>query len=87
MSYCRWTDGDVYAYESDRGVEFWIAGDKRIAGDKSLDRVCRTHIEAYQYAKELRDVHGISIPDYAIETLREEAVDERERLLGIEVGK
>jgi len=81
MSYCRWIAGDVYAYESDYGVQFWIAG------NKSLDRVCRTHIEAYQYAKELRDVHGISIPDYAIETLREEAVDERERLLGIEVGE
>lgn len=81
MSYCRWIDSDVYAYESDYGVQFWIVG------DKSLDRVCRTHIEAYQYAKELRDVHGISIPDYAIETLREEAVDERERLLGIEVGE
>ena len=52
MSYCRWIGGDVYAYESDYGVQFWIAG------NKSLDRVCRTHIEAYQYAKELRDVHG-----------------------------
>ena len=81
MSYCRWSECDVYAYESDRGFEFWVAGHI----DKDLDRVCRTSMEAYQYAKELRDMHGVDITDFAIEALRAEAVEERERLLGIEV--
>lgn len=67
MSYCRWSDGDVYAYDCAEGVQFWIAG------HSELDRLCATHTKAYDYAIELRNVHGVQIPDYAVEALRFEA--------------
>ena len=80
MSYCRWSDSDVYAYECVGGVQFWVAS------DDSLNRLCNTFIEAYQYAKELYE-RGIDIPDYAIEALREDATNEwREGVLGVEAG-
>lgn len=40
MSYCRFSDGDVYAYETDGGVQFWVSGDNR-----ELDRLCNTFYE------------------------------------------
>lgn len=78
MSYCRFSDGDVYAYACVGGVQFWVAGN----ADKSLDRLCNTYNEAYQYAKALRDGHGLDVPSYAIEALREDAADEAERYFG-----
>lgn len=75
MSYCRFTDdSDVHAYECAEGVQFWVAG------DDSLDRLCGTFTEAYQYALRLREEHGVKVPDYAIDALmadmkHEKAVD------------
>lgn len=64
MSYCRFTsDSDVYAYECEGGVQFWVAG------DASLDCLCGTFAEAYQYALRLREEHGVKVPDYAIDEL------------------
>lgn len=68
MSYCRFTEGDVYAYACDGGVQFWVAG-------KTLDRLCHTYDSAYQYAKYLRDV-GFDVPSHAIEALKADAIDE-----------
>ena len=77
MSYCRFSNGDVYAYECDGGVQFWVTGDC-----KDLDRLCNTFNEAYQYAKALRDEHGLKVPSYAIEALRADAIEEIERFSG-----
>ena len=77
MSYCRWSECDVYAYDScEGGVRFWVAG------NDDLNRLCGTYNEAYQYAKELRDKHGIDVPSHAIDALREDAIDEAKQYLG-----
>ena len=79
MSYCRWSECDVYAYDScEGGVRFWVAG------NDSLNRLCGTYNEAYQYAKKLRDKHGLDVPDHAIDELREDAIDEAKQYLGPE---
>jgi len=75
MSYCRFIEGDVYAYACEGGVQFWVAG-------KNLDRLCNTYDSAYQYAKYLRDEHGLDVPDRAIDALREDAVDEARCICG-----
>lgn len=71
MSYCRFSEGDVYAYECAEGVQFYVPHDKR-----ELDRTCSTFNEAYQYAKRLRDVHGLDVPSHAIETLKADAIED-----------
>ena len=77
MSYCRWSECDVYAYDScEGGVRFWVAG------NDDLNRICCTYNEAYQYAKELRDKHGIDVPSRAIDALREDAIDEAKQYFG-----
>ena len=68
MSYCRFSEGDVYAYECDGGVQFYVSDGKR-----ELDRLCNTFNEAYQYAKVLRDTHGLDVPSHAIEALKADA--------------
>lgn len=74
MSYCRFSDGDVYAYDSvEGGVRFYVSQKKT---DERLDRLCKTYHEAYQYAKELRDEHGLEVPSYAIESMRVDALEE-----------
>ena len=79
MSYCRFTDdSDVYAYWCDGGVKFWVAG----RDNKGLDRLCNTFNEAYQYAKSLRDEHGLDVPDSAIDALKADALDEAKRMCG-----
>lgn len=78
MSYCRLTDSDAYIYDSDCGVQFYVAGEF----GRDLDRLCRTYNEAYQYAKTLRDEHGLDVPDYAIEALRSDALEEVEGACG-----
>lgn len=78
MSYCRFTDGDVYAYETEGGVQFWVS-----SGNETLDRLCNTFDEAYRYIKKLRDVHGLDVPTYAIEELKEDALEEAKRTSGI----
>lgn len=77
MSYCRFLEGDVYAYECVGGVQFYVAG-----GRKELDRLCNTFNEAYQYAKELRDTHGLDVPSHAIEALKADALEEAARICG-----
>lgn len=77
MSYCRFTEGDVYAYETDGGVQFWVS-----SGNGAFDRLCNTFSEAYWYAKELRDAHGLDVPSYAIEALKEDALEETKRISG-----
>lgn len=78
MSYCRFSDGDVYAYDYvEGGVMFFVRG----VFDKGLDRECMTYNEAYQYAKELRDVHGLNVPNHAIEALKADAIEEAKRIL------
>ena len=72
--YCRFVDGDVYACPCDGGVQFWVT-------DEALNRLCKSCVEAYQYAKDLRDVHGIIVPDHAIEELREDVIDEVNEVL------
>ena len=80
MSYCRFSDdSDVYAYACDGGIQFWVAGN----ADKGLDHLCNTLSEAYRYAKELRDKHGLMVPDYAIECLRDDAIEEAKHAYGI----
>lgn len=69
MSYCRFFEGDVYAYACEDGVQFWVAG-------KTLDRLCKTYDAAYQYAKYLRDECGLDVPGHAIEALRADALEE-----------
>lgn len=77
MSYCRWCNGDVYAYQSvGGGVWFWVAG------QDALNRLCMTYNEAYQYMKSLRDEHGLDVPDYAIEALRADAIEEADHICG-----
>lgn len=79
MSYCRFTEGDVYAYDSvEGGVQFYVV---RSVGE-DLDRLCPTYNEAYQYAKTLRDKHGADVPDRAIDALRADALEEAERISG-----
>ena len=78
MSYCRFSECDVYAYVCDGGVQFWVSKEH----DQELDRLCNTFNDAYQYAKALRDEHGIDVPDHAIEALRLDALDEIERFDG-----
>lgn len=76
MSYCRFTpDSDVYAYDCDRGIQIWVT-------KKDLDRLCRTYFEAYQYLLRLRYVHGLKVPDYAIDALKADAEEESLRLAG-----
>lgn len=73
MSYCRFCEGDVYAYDScDGGVQFYVSG----GSDRKLDRLCATYSEAYQYIKALRDEHGLNVPEHAIEALRADAMNE-----------
>ena len=80
MSYCRFTESsDVYAYECAGGVQFWVSG----KADKGLDRLCNTFGEAYLYAKELRDEHGLNVPDTAIEELRADAIEEVKSTNGV----
>lgn len=74
MSYCRWSECDVYAYDSGEGVRF------HIAGNQSLDRLCGTYNEAYQYAKELHDVHKLDVPRHALYALMEDAIEEAKQL-------
>ena len=69
MSYCRFSEGDVYAYACECGVQFWVTG-------KTLDRLCHTYDSAYQYAKYLRDECGLDVPNHAIEALRADALEE-----------
>ena len=71
MSYCRFSEGDVYAYACEGGVQFWVAG-----GNKQLDRLCNTYDSAYQYAKYLRDECGLDVPSHVIEALRADALEE-----------
>lgn len=71
MSYCRFSEGDVYAYACEGGVQFWVAG-----GINQLDRLCNTYDSAYQYAKYLRDECGLDVPNHAIDALRADALDE-----------
>ena len=78
MSYCRFSEGDVYAYSTDGGVQFWVAG----GFDKSLDHLCNTYNDAYEYAKSLRDAHGLTVPRHAIEMLRSDAIEEAKRFAG-----
>lgn len=80
MSYCRLIECDVYAYDSEGGVQFYVA---RSVGE-DLDRLCPTYNDAYQYAKTLRDKHGADIPDHAIDALRADALEEAERISGSE---
>ena len=77
MSYCRFAEGDVYAYECDGGVQFYAAD-----GKTGLDRLCSTFNEAYQYAKALRDTHGLDVPSCAIEALKADALEEAARVCG-----
>ena len=77
MSYCRFTEGDVYAYVCDGGVQFYASDCRR-----DLDRLCNTFSEAYQYAKVLRDTHGLDVPDHAIEALKADALEEAARICG-----
>ena len=77
MSYCRFMEGDVYAYECDGGVQFYVADGKR-----ELDRLCSTFNEAYQYARVLRDTHGLDVPSHAIEALKADAIEEAARICG-----
>ena len=77
MSYCRFAEGDVYAYECEGGVQFYVADGKR-----ELDRLCSTFNEAYQYAMELRDTHGLDVPSCAIEALKADALEEAVRICG-----
>ena len=79
MSYCRLSDGDVYAYDSvEGGVRFYVSRKK----SEHLDRLCPTYNEAYQYMKSLRDEHGLDVPDYAIEALRADAIEEANHICG-----
>lgn len=79
MSYCRWSDGDVYAYDSvEGGVQFYVSHEK----SEHLNRLCRTYNEAYQYIKSLRDEHGLDVPDYAIEALKADAIEEARTITG-----
>lgn len=77
MSYCRFTEGDVYAYACDGGVQFYVSDGKR-----ELDRLCSTFNEAYQYARVLRDMHGLDVPSYAIEALKADAIEEAAHICG-----
>lgn len=77
MSYCRFAEGDVYAYECDGGVQFYVSDGKR-----ELDRLCSTFNEAYQYARVLRDTHGLDVPSHAIEALKADALEEAARICG-----
>lgn len=78
MSYCLWSEGDVYAYDSVEGVRFYVSCKK----GEHLDRLFRYYAEAYQYAKLLRDVHELNVPDHAIEELRADAVEEAKTITG-----
>ena len=79
MSYCRLSDGDVYAYDSvEGGVRFYVSHKK----GEHFDRLCRTYNDAYQYIKSLRDEHGLDVPDYAIEALRADAIEEARTITG-----
>ena len=77
MSYCRFAEGYVYAYVCDGGVQFYVSDGKR-----ELDRLCNTFNEAYQYAKALRDTHGLDVPSNAIEALKADALEEAARICG-----
>lgn len=77
MSYCRFTEGDVYAYVCDGGVQFYVSD-----GRRELDRLCNTFNEAYQYARVLRDTHGLDVPSHAIEALKADALEEAVRICG-----
>lgn len=78
MSYCRFSECDVYAYDSfDGGVQFYVSG-----GRRDLDRLCATYNEAYQYAKALRDEHGLDVPSHAIEALKADALEEAALICG-----
>ena len=77
MSYCRFTEGDVYAYVCDGGVQFYVSD-----GRRELDRLCNTFNEAYQYARALRDICELDVPSYAIEALKADALEEAARICG-----
>lgn len=78
MSYCRFSECDVYAYDSsDGGVQFYVS-----SGRRDLDRLCATYNEAYQYAKALRDEHGLDVPSHAIEALKADALEEAALICG-----
>ena len=79
MSYCRFSEGDVYAYECDGGVQFYVSD-----GKLGIDRLCSTFNEAYQYAKELRDTYGLDVPSHAIKTLKADATEEATRRFGLD---
>ena len=64
MSYCRWDeDSDVYVYLSDKGYICHIKG--------GHDIVCKFPEEMADELVELRN-NGFAVPDFAIESLREE---------------
>lgn len=68
MSYCRFGENsDVYAYEDYMGgIQVWTVGGAH-------DMHCATPYEAYVYIRNLRDLHGLKVPDSALECLAWEA--------------
>lgn len=77
MSYCRFSyDSDVYAYDCDRGIQVWVT-------KRGFDHLCHTYVEAYRYILQLRDVHGLKVPGYAIDALKTDAEEEISRITGL----
>jgi len=68
MSYCRWTTGDIYCYQSDQGWEVLIANPPE--GEAAF-RVCKSPGEAASFMRELKE-KGVCVQMDAVEELERE---------------
>lgn len=75
-TYCEFAEGDVYAYSCYNGVHFYVSGREK------LNHLCRTFVDAHQYALRLRERYELNIPDHAIKALLVDALEESFRTEG-----
>ncbi len=76
MSYCRWSDSDIYAYETENGYCIHVSGNVGLALDG--ESFLLGEIELFRAKMvELRGM-GYYVPDYAIAQIDEEMREEAE---------
>lgn len=76
MSYCRWSDSDIYAYEAADG--FWIHVSGNVGLTHDGESFLFGDLEALRAKMiELREV-GYDVPDYALAMIESEMSKESE---------
>jgi len=71
MSYCRWSEGDVYMYEAERGIVCMCCSLEPSDNFGRVDVTLDTPQEALEHLEQHRDA-GHVVPDCAFDQLRAE---------------